>query len=752
MNWLYHLLGLDPDTSVHRITEAAWLWGQPLAPWLLATLAVGGLVLAGINFLPQIGMRAVVRVGTVLLRLAMLGLLVVILGRGEWQITAELDEPPQWTVLVDDSASMAVPDVDGQTRFAAARHDVEAVQRALAGRAGVAVATVSGQPLGVECGQGPTRFGRALTRVALERRGFDRLLLLTDGRDSEGRDLAALAGDIRARGIKVAVCLYGSPQPPMDISIAAAPDRSMIRLGEELAIRGALRGAGVSQGATVRLLENNTEVKAVSVPAEARGRFELRHRPAKAGRLLYTVEYTGRDSVAQDNRVSFTADVVPDKINVLLIEGFPRYEFKVMKSVLEVDPLVNLVSLCHLPGGGVYVQGAPLHRNPEQGLIASQAELFKYDVVILRDVSRNYFRAGGDTSESRLLNLVEFVTRRGGGLIVCGGQDMYRAGGYESSCLTQVLPFDLSNVNGGQPQFDGLFFVSIPKPAYDHPLLRLQGDPAANVERLNALRQLDGCNNVGRCKPMATPLLTRTLELTDATGKRREVTAPVLAYLPAGDGKVLATAADTLWRWQLQADFDDPPLTMLLANAVRYLAPPPDRRPDTPNIGFADAVPQVGQEMVLSTVLKDRNFDPVRNAELVVTVTRPDGASERLYPRDLPEEPGYYEYRVPLDLPGTYKVAAKHGANEVTREFVAGVAAGEFADLSPDRDAMARFAQAAGGEVVAQLPAWLARAGLEPSRRVAQCSLEVWNSPLVLLLFLALVSLDCFIRKRAGLA
>lgn len=98
--------------------------------------------------------------------------------------------------------------------------------------------------------------------------------------------------------------------------------------------------------------------------------------------------------------------VVEEKINVLLLEGFPRFEFKLFKAVLEVDPLVNLVCVSQLPGGGVYVQGEPLHKNAEQGLIASQAELFKYDVVILRDVPRALFCAGGDTGESRLRMLV----------------------------------------------------------------------------------------------------------------------------------------------------------------------------------------------------------------------------------------------------------------------------------------------------------------------------------------------------------
>src|SRR5262249_59546856 len=163
------------------------------------------------------------------------------------------------------------------------------------------------------------------------------------------------------------------------------------------------------------------------------------------GEHVYTLELAANDAVPENNTARFTAQVVQEKINVLLVEGFPRFEFKLIKAVLEVDPLVNLVSVCHIPGGGVHVQGEPLHKNPEQGLISAQAELFKYDVVILRDVPRALFRAGGDTTESRLQHVVQFVTKRGGGLVVLGGQDVYRAGGYTDSPLTPLLPFDLSH-------------------------------------------------------------------------------------------------------------------------------------------------------------------------------------------------------------------------------------------------------------------------------------------------------------------
>ena len=225
-----------------------------------------------------------------------------------------------------------------------------------------------------------------------------------------------------------------------------------------------------------------------------------------------------------------------------------------------------------------------------------------------------------------------------------------------------------------------------------------------------------------------------------------------MAYMAAGEGKVLGAAVDTLWRWQLQAEFDDPPLAMLLANAVWYVAPPPGRGPDAPNVNMTEGTAQVGQDLVLSTVLKDRNFDPIRNAELVVTVTRPDGTTATLYPRDLPEEPGYYEYKVRVDQPGPYKVLAKNGKFEATREFLAGVASGEFADLSADHDGISRLVRGSGGELVENMDGWLGQLDTSPAHKPAVRDLEVWNSPLLLLLFILLVSADCYIRKRQGMA
>src|SRR5262249_13103000 len=103
--------------------------------------------------------------------------------------------------------------------------------------------------------------------------------------------------------------------------------------------------------------------------------------------------------------------------------------------------------------------------------------------------------------------------------------------------------------------------------------------------------------------------------------------------------------------------------------------------------------------------------------------------------------------------PGPYRVTAKYGKLEAVRECVAGAATGEFSDLSVDRAGMQRLVSAAGGELGSFGDGNLAKTlDARPVRKAAVRDLQVWNSPLLVLLFLAFLSADCFLRKRQGLA
>jgi hypothetical protein len=251
---------------------------------------------------------------------------------------------------------------------------------------------------------------------------------------------------------------------------------------------------------------------------------------------------------------------------------------------------------------------------------------------------------------------------------------------------------------------------------------------------------------------MARPLLTRTANIRTATGATNTVDVPVLAYQDLGSGKILAASVDTFWYWQLQPDLDPPPLEGLMANVVRYMAPEPGLRAGGVNIAATDPTPALGDTVVLSTLLRDKSYEPLRGADLKVLVRKPDGQSLTIYPCDLPEQPGLYEYRFPADQPGDWTATAWLGKEKQETRFVVRGQDDEFANLAVDREGMKALAAVAGGTVVDDLAAWAKQVDRRPVTEPVIRDLEVWNSPAILVLFILLVSADCYVRKRQGLA
>ena len=302
MNTLLWLCGLEGGTTVARIVESSWWAAAPLArPWLAALVGLG-LALAAINLLPQLALRMSVRLWTFLLRLAMLGLLLVVLQRIEWHTTLAVREPARWTVLLDDSASMATRDVDTRSRYEAAKADLAKLVDRVGDDVAITVRPLSGaRPDGKvpdEPGSGPTPLGDAIAEQALQQRRCDRLILLTDGRDSTDRDLTALGEELQLRDTRVTVALYGSPVAPVDRGISVQPERTVLRLGEELVVRGAVTGKPAAVAVTLE--ENGTAVATVDAAADS-GRFEFRHRPTRKGGHLYRVALAGSDAAAAND-------------------------------------------------------------------------------------------------------------------------------------------------------------------------------------------------------------------------------------------------------------------------------------------------------------------------------------------------------------------------------------------------------------------------------------------------------------------
>jgi len=149
----------------------------------------------------------------------------------------------------------------------------------------------------------------------------------------------------------------------------------------------------------------------------------------------------------------------------------------------------------------------------------------------------------------------------------------------------------------------------------------------------------------------------------------------------------------------------------------------------------------------------DPAFHPIREADLRVAVTSPSGRTRHIYPRDGRDAPGLYEYTITLDEPGPWQVAVTLGGRTTRDEIVAGEGDEELDDPRAKPEAMAELAEGTGGRVftpeeAAALPTALT---LAPRRLTTTATIALWNLPVTMVLMVAIVAADCFLRKRRGM-
>ena len=752
MTLLLRLFGLDSPGSIERVTDWLWRAASPLPAWMVIVFVVAGVVVAGLNFLPHNVMTWRLRLALAAIRLGGVALLLLMLCQLELRLKLDRNLRPTVAVLTDTSASMGLRDADGKARLDTAREFANGPLQALANKADIVRYNFNWrlEPDAPNAEPArPTRLIDAVAETARRENDLRAIVLLTDGNDTAGNRGELLAPMLAARRLPVFPVVFGSTNAPKLARVKISGAANYVRLGDELRLAATLSANDLGeQSVTVRLLEEGRpeplatreNVRLGKEPVEVA--FIIK--PEREGDRTYRVVVDGvKNAVSQSLQVAEQrVSVLNAKVRVLYLD-IPRDERKILAHWLARDPVVDLATLTLLPKGGWYAQGALHHKNAGDGLPGAEADLHKYDIIILGDIPRSYFREGGDTSETKMQWLADFVSRRGGGLVTLGGRSVYAAGQYQDSALARLAPFTIEATN--EPQVAKPFKITPTVAGLSHPLLLLEPEAAANREAWFDLPTLDGCNRVGKVKPGASLLAVRDL---------KDGPLPVIAMQSVGKGQVLGLAMDTTWRWELMRPaVGEDYFRKFWGNAVRLLAPDPRVEPDRPQVLRQQSSAAVGRAISLATRLVDNVYQPVRGADVRVKVTSPTGRVTQFLPRDGRDTPGLYEYEIDLDEPGDWQVAVTHKEKTVTEKITAGTGLEELDDPRANVAAMSDFAQATGGRAfrAADSEALLKSLDLTPRRVSETAVVAVWNLPLTMTLMIALVCLDCWLRKRRGM-
>ncbi len=547
-------------------TEWPWAWGVvaaagvSLAAWTYRS--VGGKT-NGVDRLALTAIRTVALVG-----------LVALLFRPTLLLTRTLPQQNFVAVLVDDSRSMALSGAgEDRAEFALRQlsSDPSSIVSRLSERFVVrtfrfAESTERIDSLAEVTFEGNrTDLAGALDEVRKELEGVPLagVVVLTDGADNSGAAVSDALLPYRVNGIPIFAVGLGEEEvrPDVQVSRVEAPRRTLE--GGSVVIDVVLDHSGFS-GRTVSVLveDDGIVISAEEVELGVSGQpvtvpLHLRAQDPGPRTLVVRVPTQNGEVITENNRreVLLIVEEGPEKI--LYFEGEPRYEVSFLRRAVEGDPNIQLVILQRTAED----KFLPLNVDDEyelaSGFPTTREELFRYRALMLGSVEASFF------SHDQLQMIADFVSQRGGGLLVTGGRRALAEGGYQGTPLEEVLPVELDD----PPASPQLVTDLTPRPTragLDHPVLRIESDAELSAQRWETMETLSSFNRLTRLKAGATALLTAQ----DPAGER-----VMLAHHRYGRGRSMVFPVNDTWVWQMDpnAPLEDATHELFWRQLLRWL-------------------------------------------------------------------------------------------------------------------------------------------------------------------------------------
>ena len=723
-------------------------------PWVWLILLVGG-GWALFAVYRGIFQRSERRLTWALMALRGAGLLALLLALAKptWTSRSEHVEPGHLAVILDNSLSMSLADASGKSRYALAREAVRTVKDGIESdhsekKVIADLFDIKGEPLADGMPAEPkverTDIGRAVGQAVTRLRSQQLvgIVLVSDGMDNTGRD-----EPVSVQELPVPLYTVGFKEDVdasrMDLGVrqVKAPARVMVNntFKVEMLIE---KSGGPAVEATLSVRRGREEFASQKVMLAA-GSLEqtvsLNVTPNQGGNFVYTagIGSGAGEKMLANNARQFSIRVDAEAIRVFYVEGFLRYEYKFLKSRLEDDPDVSLVSV---------VRRANPEENPSAsggGLITSD-RLKNFDVVILGDMEGSYLTG------AEYQALVRWVDE-GHSLLVLGGYRSFGPNGFRGTPLAEALPVVFAEKE--PMQSEDPFVLELTEAGKRHPVFEISGDRVRDAALWVSTPQLLGCSIIAKAKPGAEILAVNPGFRVD--GKP----LPVVTLQRYGAGHTMVLAVDTTWRWSRLTRVlgqSDTLFARFWSQTIRWLSgrdPEKNRPPIVASTDHPDY--DIGKPVTVRVVRQPQPDNSLASASVSVEVTGEDGKTIPLGIKASSSEPDVFTGTIYPSAGGRYELSAnltsegKLIANQ-TVDFLVHGSQIELADPRTNRRQLQALAAATGGQYVDAPEAGKLLERIERKDRTVEVvrRAEFWNSPWLFLFFLAAISAEWIIRRR----
>ena len=524
---------------------------------------------------------------------------------------------------------------------------------------------------------------------------------------------------------------------------------------------------------------------------------EFRFKPEKSGVQGFQVVVRRETAAAKDDGTSSSSlevtlgnnrrfEVVDrghGPYRILYLAGRPNWEFKFLKRALDADDEIRLTSLIRIArkepkfsfrdskvdtsnplfsgfedildeekakfDEPVFARLGLTEANQlQKGFPKDAEELFEYHAVIIDDLEHDFL------TQDQQSMLRQFVTIRGGGLLVLGGQESMRGKGFSDSVLSQMLPIycedgsSSSIASGATGEAESIIRYQLSREGWLQPFLRLADNEAAEKERLERMPSFQVLNRLNKVKPGASVLAEVTIDADEQV--------PVLISQRFGKGRTSTFMIGDLWRWAMRHEGTSPsPLFQAWRQMIRWMIA------DVPQpIQMQLGESRSSKVANLTVQVRGTDFKAVDNAVVKLSITSPSGKTIVADAEPSSKTAGQYEGIYVTEEEGVYSAAAEVTAPDGSRlgsaqfGWIYQPSASEFQALGENKNSLQTIADETGGSIVnwSDLDSFVSNV---PSTRVPVTETKIyplWHQSWVLLSALACICIEWGLRRRYGMA
>ena len=611
------------------------------------------------------------------------------------------------------------------------------------------------------------------------------VMVLSDGRHNGERAAEEAARRMGLNGVPVCSVVVGSKLGPRDAAVLAVRVPESIFQDDRAVVQADLKLDGLrGEDVEVTLFEAGEPVASETVAvADQSYRTTVRfaHTPKKIGIFDYEIVVSPmRDEVFSDNnRWKFQIAVTDDRTNVLLVDSFPRWEFRYLRNLFYArDKSVHLQHVLLAPDQIEDAPPVPLVPASASrafgdaeatALPVSREEWLKFDAIILGDLPPAAL--GEDDWEA-----IRYAVAERGALLITIAGPRFMPHAFEHPTFLEMLPAQFARSDGTmyRPPEEA-FRLRLTSDGRQSLVMQQSMDPTINEMVWGGLPPLhwrhpvesvkEGAEVLAWAEPIKgalAPAAPASFEAQQLAERRN----PLIVSQRYALGRSLLINFDQTWR--LRYGVGDVYHHKFWGQIMRW-GTGENLRAGTEFVRLGTDRLSYGTSDEVKVVAKilDEKHQPVDDSSVSVAIYERDQLvlrkqldhreeSNGIYEGTMqaPEEPG--RYRIVLEGKEASRILATQNVTAVETEFIvnADKNAVELAELTADSGFLGQLAALSGGAVADPDNAGSLVPFFRDPGRVVRERREVtlWDNFALLIPFFLLLGMEWYLRRQGGLA